>query len=235
MTTEFKYNNKQKDPTLRGKYYISLIGLKADFETVMQEIQASGLPTTREFITKHGDTTELRKYYNKHLQAELQDYGGDLADDADRTRLVSKWKRKYEETAGYVSKAAGILTGGTLPTKDNEDGTPEVDASRLESLADELATYEIDGKALAEYHAMIVDYHEKRQALRAYETAHHLQAFSENKPVTYPDVIGVTLVAQSTDIEHYFTEEDTPDRWLKVFGGSFKKRQPTSGNLKMLM
>lgn len=235
MTAEFKFKNKQKDPTLRAKYYIHLLGLKADFETVMQQIQEHGLPTTREFITKYGNPTELRKYYNKQLQAELQEYGGELADDADHGRIVAKWKQRFEETTGFVSRAASILNGGTLPTNDTEDGTPEVDASRVEQLADELATYEIDGKALTEYHAMIVDYNEKRKALKEYEERHHLQAFSQKQPVTYTDIMGVTLVAKSTDLDAYFTEEDTPDRWLKVFGGSFKKDQATDEQLKMLM
>lgn len=235
MATEFRFKNKQKDPTLRAKYYINLLGLKADFEAVMQQIQEKELPTTREFITKYGNPTELRKYYNTQLQAELQEYGGELADDADHRRIVAKWKQRFEETTGVVSRAANILNGGTLPTTDTEDGTPKVDANKLESLADELATYEIDGKALAEYHAMIADYNEKRKALRAYEQEHHLQAFSENKPVTYTDIMGATLVAKSTDLDAYFTEEDTPDRWLKIFGNSFKREQPTDEQLKMLM
>lgn len=235
MATEFRFKNKQKDPTLRAKYYINLLGLKADFETVMQQIQEHGLPTTREFITKCGNPTDLRKYFNKQLQAELQEYGGELADDADHSRIVAKWRKRFEEATGFVSKACGILKGGTLPTRDTEDGTPKVDTLRLEQLADELATYEIDGKALAEYHAMIVDYYEKRKALKEYEERHNLQGFSQGRPVTYNDVMGAKLVAVSTDLDAYFKDEDSPDRWLKVFGGSFRRTQPTADALNMLM
>jgi len=149
-----------------------MLSAEPSIKKAVEALQEQNLPTDKATIEKIVKSETAFEAYINSLRDEF--LNGKYLPKEEKQRIYNSFAKLYNDLQGYVTGLSNALK--VTPVKYTKEGI-EVDNSRVEEIAKEKATFEIDLKRESEYYTLVMGAVEAIQKMQAFEAKNVLPDF----------------------------------------------------------